>query len=790
MPDTGDLLIDSAPTLALNLAPNVPDTGDLLIDSAPTLALNLAPNVPDTGDLLIDSQSFLVSNTSFNVPTTGDLLIDSKAYRDNNLSANPPVDPLGVNIEGLGTSAYLGISRVLVQGLLLREVLLARNRPSRYNIDNFFSISELTVMSPFDVRLMLNIGNKYQLGNSGVNEYSEGNVTGLAAPENIVGYYGKNVSDEMYDSFGKSRTYAITYAQDLQNKYGTMNTSDYDFQNRIQASIGEGIFGTSTTSPKGGVFEAPSTPVYKTWLKASEVGSITDAIRNYNLARNLYNTKRIQPGSLESLTALQANNDEGFQDLILQTIGHWSGNEGVGSQQKSNLTPTSVIVANDGAYIKGGSPENLLRPEQAQEMEIGTAASMMAQTVPGNSLMDTEFKAGNRGVKHIMRTIRNGEVYTVGFASNYDVQREKKYTIGMNGDGSPKVARQKFTIENPYRPGNAKSVLFYLENFSSGQGFYFPPYIHSYSDSYGANWNEIHFLGRPEPIFTYNNSSREGTISFIVLTDYSQGLTIGTDYNSDSLGPVKINKSIRNFTAKDVAQNKERKLASSEKNAQISETNTGIQQWSQKVKENTNNGNISDAAVSQGNVEEYKKLLNSLEKEKQDLANSLNTSSNYSETNPINGNVNTLLITKRSGDSGDGDIDTKAEDSVKRINEMIKSLAFQPSFFSGDKVDFKTKMDFLAKLTRPAKADQCSGFSFTKPPVCRIRLGDWWNNDIVVTTVNFSYEDSPWTLDDTGVVQPMWATVNMNFKFVGPFGGQSGSPVLSDDVGGFYGPRI
>ena len=645
-------------------------------------------------------------------------------------------------------------------------------------------------MSPFDARLLLNVGNKYQLGNSGVNEYSEGNVTGLAAPENIVGYYGKNVSDEIEKSLAKSENYFVFYSKALQAKYGTMDINYANAQITNSVIIGGGLYSTSSISPKGGGFlDNKDIPSFD-WVKTSQVGSITDAIRNYNLARNLYNTQGVQLGSLDSVTIFKANNDEGFQDLIAQTIGDWSGNKRVGSQRKSNLTPASVIIANNGAYI--GSPENLLRPEQGQGMEIGSAASMMAQTVPGNSLMDTEFKAGNRGVKYIMRTIRNGEVSTVGFAKNYDVQNEKKYIIGMNGDGSPKVARQKFTIANPYRPGNAKSVLFYLENFSSEQRFYFPPYIHSYSDSYGANWNEIHFLGRPEPIFTYNNSSREGTISFIVLTDYSQGLTIGTDYNSDSLGPVTINNSIRNFTDNDVARNKSKQFNQEENLAQQQVVINTIQQQTQIIDNGTSAGanNSSDEAVASSIIADAFKDLHSLEKSLNIALANANSSSNYSETNPINGNVNTLLITKRSGDSGDGDIDTKAEDSVKRINEMIKSLAFQPSFFSGDKVDFKTKMDFLAKLTRPAKADQCSGFSFTKPPVCRIRLGDWWNNDIVVSTVNFSYEDSPWTLDDTGVVQPMWATVSMNFKFVGPFGGQSGSPVLSDDVGGFYGPRI
>ncbi|HEY9704156.1 MAG TPA: hypothetical protein V6C58_17020, partial [Allocoleopsis sp.] len=155
----------------------------------------------------------------------------------------------------------------------------------------------------------------------------------------------------------------------------------------------------------------------------------------------------------------------------------------------------------------------------------------------------------------------------------------------------------------------------------------------------------------------------------------------------------------------------------------------------------------------------------------------------YSETNGVIGNVNNFMTSKPGREAGD--IDTKAEDSKARIDQMIQNLAFQPSFFSGDKVDFMTKMDFLAKMTRPATADQGSGFSFTRPPVCHIHLGDWWNNDIVVDSVSFSYDDVPWTLDE-GRVQPMWAVVTMNFKFIGPYRGQQGGPVLSDDKGGLY----
>ena len=118
---------------------------------------------------------------------------------------------------------------------------------------------------------------------------------------------------------------------------------------------------------------------------------------------------------------------------------------------------------------------------------------------------------------------------------------------------------------------------------------------------------------------------------------------------------------------------------------------------------------------------------------------------------------------------------------------MITGTIFQPAFFSGSKDDFVSRMDFLAKLTKPAKASAGSGYSFTSPPVAHIKLGDWWNHDIVVKTVSVDYNDSPWALDRFGGsgIQPLWAKVTISFDFVGRYGGE-GAPVLSTDKGGVY----
>jgi hypothetical protein len=164
-----------------------------------------------------------------------------------------------------------------------------------------------------------------------------------------------------------------------------------------------------------------------------------------------------------------------------------------------------------------------------------------------------------------------------------------------------------------------------------------------------------------------------------------------------------------------------------------------------------------------------------------------NRETNYSESNRTASNVYNINMTKK--DFNGSEIICKPEDTINRINSMKAGIMFQPAFFSGDKVDFIRKVEFLSKLTRPSAApDQPNtGFSFTKPPISHIKLGDWWDHDIVVNSVSYDYADAPWTLEG-GRVQPMWVLVSINFNIIGPYGISGGKPPLSNDNGGMYSP--
>ena len=53
-----------------------------------------------------------------------------------------------------------------------------------------------------------------------------------------------------------------------------------------------------------------------------------------------------------------------------------------------------------------------------------------------------------------------------------------------------------------------------------GRIMWFAPYDLSFDETTTANWTETQFLGRGEPLYTYNNAQRSGTFKFKILVDH------------------------------------------------------------------------------------------------------------------------------------------------------------------------------------------------------------------------------------------------------------------------------
>jgi len=92
------------------------------------------------------------------------------------------------------------------------------------------------------------------------------------------------------------------------------------------------------------------------------------------------------------------------------------------------------------------------------------------------------------------------------------------------------------------RKANVKNYMFSIENLAwndnypdlpagergpgdtttnrKGRIMWFPPYDINFSESVSVQWESTNFIGRGEPIYTYNNTERTGTLSFSIIVDH------------------------------------------------------------------------------------------------------------------------------------------------------------------------------------------------------------------------------------------------------------------------------
>ncbi len=103
------------------------------------------------------------------------------------------------------------------------------------------------------------------------------------------------------------------------------------------------------------------------------------------------------------------------------------------------------------------------------------------------------------------------------------------------------------------------------------------------------------------------------------------------------------------------------------------------------------------------------------------------------------------------------------------FREKIKY--FHPAFHSTTPEGLNSRLTFLHQCTRqgPTLEDQgANNLAFGSPPICILRLGDFYNTKIAIDNITIDYEPLVWDLNPEGIgVQPMIANINMSFKFIG-----------------------
>ena len=116
----------------------------------------------------------------------------------------------------------------------------------------------------------------------------------------------------------------------------------------------------------------------------------------------------------------------------------------------------------------------------------------------------------------------NGHVKIAPYSSDdFAIDADVTNARGIFNSGND-VKRYMFSIENlAWADAPEKIALEACEiGPNGGRIMWFPPYDINFTDNTTANWDSTVFLGRAEPVYTYNHTERKGTLSWSIITDH------------------------------------------------------------------------------------------------------------------------------------------------------------------------------------------------------------------------------------------------------------------------------
>lgn len=287
-----------------------------------------------------------------------------------------------------------------------------------------------------------------------------------------------------------------------------------------------------------------------------------------------------------------------------------------------------------------------------------------------------------------------------------------------------------------------------------------PPQTHfwNYGKSWGLNTNPITFNGK-----TYN-----GWIDPLFKTD------LKTYLDSPDFKDRVINITIAGAASKQGCSNQNDILAS----GRADETKTWLESFllpTTYVKINITTNSLGEIGEEQVNSaqqieKKYKIARTATIKITSDpIASTIKQGTN--DASILGNNVIDNSILKRFYTEADFFEKLTENDAFvfDKIREKIKY--FHPAFHSMTPEGFNARLTFLLQCTRQGptiSGIEPQNLAFGTPPVCILRVGDFYNTKIMIDNLTLDFDESTWDLNPEGVgVQPMIANVNLSFKYIG-----------------------
>tara|TARA_R110002153_G_scaffold36663_4_gene108215 strand:+ start:5610 stop:8702 length:3093 start_codon:yes stop_codon:yes gene_type:complete len=399
------------------------------------------------------------------------------------------------------------------------------------------------------------------------------------------------------------------------------------------------------------------------------------------------------------------------------------------------------------------------------------------------------------------------------FGVNVDTEKTEK-----------NVSKYMFSIENLAWRGT--SELLGLPKSEKGPNggrvMWFPPYDLQVGDTNSAQWNSVNFLGRPEPIYTYNYTERIGTLNWKIVVDHPSILNVITENTLKGVPDYVADQALEAFFAGckeyDVYE-----LASIFPNLSVDDIisiQNDITDEYNSDPETTVGDNTSgvdtpinpdpSGIVLDGGVSADASIIDldggsTVGSESTIPDNVQNTEMGgswnaFDASNPGETQTDETQATanNQAGAGKEKKLDTAKilakmlgeenyfnalkQDDEFIYNSLKRELKhFHPSFHSMTPEGLNNRLSFLLQCTRPGNTiptvntdgsldteRDVDNTAFGAPPICVLRIGDFYHTKIAIDSVSFSYDPLIYDLNPEGIgVQPMIANVSMNFKYIG-----------------------
>ena len=364
--------------------------------------------------------------------------------------------------------------------------------------------------------------------------------------------------------------------------------------------------------------------------------------------------------------------------------------------------------------------------------------------------------------------------------------------MGVNVDSEAKeknVKKYMFSIENLAWRGSEE--LLNLPKAEKGPNggriMWFPPYDINIGDTNSAQWNSINFLGRPEPVYAYNYTERIGTLSFKLVVDHPSILNVIAQKElantPDSVADAALEAFFAGCKDYDVYELAERyEFLTPDEINQVLNSNEN-----NEPPANCFPGPDTAVETNDENSSEPKTFWNTWTETVAagggGTGDEATTYNNTIKNNVVNQEENqaklkTKILSKLLGEEN---YFKHLESSDELVYSSLKRKLqyFHPAFHSTTPEGLNNRLSFLLQCTRPGNTIatrtedgvenlDAENTAFGTPPICVLRVGDFYHTKIAIDSVSFSYDPLIYDLNPEGIgVQPMIASASINFKYIG-----------------------